>query len=64
MTQKVFRVITENGQTPRKYEYQPCRNIFLTRDEAELLKVSISVYNYPLELIIEESEVQWKESGS
>lgn len=63
MINKVFRVMTSDGKLPFKHEYAYCRNIHLTRGEAELLRVAIKAYNTD-ELVIEESEVQWKPSGS
>lgn len=57
---KAFRVMTEDGQYPLKHQYLHSRNIFYTRGEAELLKVSIKAYNQAVELIIEESDLNWK----
>ena len=62
MNNMVYKVIRPDGSLPLKYGYAPHRNIFLTRGEAELLKVSIAAYNLGVELIIQESEVDWKTS--
>lgn len=62
MNDLVYRVVTSDGRRPFKYGNIPCRNIFLTRGEAELLKVAISHYNLGVDLVIEESNVDWKPS--
>lgn len=62
MTQKAFKVVREDGKLPFKYGYQPFRNIFLTRGEAELCKVSVKAYNLGVELIIKESSLTWETS--
>jgi hypothetical protein len=56
----VYQVVREDGQVPFKYGYVPCRNIFLTRGEAELFKVAVAAYNLGVELIIKESKVNWQ----
>lgn len=62
MKSMAYRVIRPDGSWPAKYGYVPHRNILLTRGEAELLKVSIAAYNLGVELIIQESEIDWKTS--
>ena len=59
---KVFRVVN-------KYEQKDCinipnRNIFLSKGEAQLFKVNFELEHPSIDLIILESEVQWKQSGS
>lgn len=59
MNNMAYRVIRPDGTYPYKYGYAPHRNIFLTRGEAELLKVSVAHYNEGVELIIQETQIEW-----
>lgn len=59
MNDMVYRVVRSDGKKPYKQENIPCRNIFLTRGEAELLKVAVAHYNEGVELIIQESATEW-----
>lgn len=60
MNDMVYKVVRPDGSLPFKYDYAPSRNIFLTRGEAELFKVAVAAYNLGVELVIQESEVDWK----
>jgi hypothetical protein len=51
MSTMVYQVVREDGQVPFKYGYVPCRNIFLTRGEAELFKVAVAAYNFRIVLL-------------